>query len=128
MDEQSSGNSPQGFSDVASIDLFGSHVTEAGPLADLSGCPPFDNDPLEHPPTHAELATFDDIVNQSILSAQVGTGLDLPWEQGVFKAIFSDEPLCPLPEIPTPSQAISASHADRVLDESLAEHPSGKRQ
>ena len=84
--------------------------------------------PLGPAPTRLELETFDEIVNQSILSAQVGAGLELPWEQGIFRAIFSEEPLCSLPEIPIPTQAISVNRSDGVLDERLAEQPSGKRQ
>ena len=121
-------DSPRGFSDVESIDLFGSHVTVASPLAGDVNTASFDDGPLGPAPTRLELETFDEIVNQSILSAQVGAGLELPWEQGIFRAIFSEEPLCSLPEIPIPTQAISVNRSDGVLDERLAEQPSGKRQ
>ena len=106
MDQWPSGTLREDFSDVESFDLFGSHVTVASPLAGDVNTASFDDGPLGPAPTRLELETFDEIVNQSILSAQVGAGLELPWEQGIFRAIFSEEPLCSLPEIPTPAQAI----------------------
>ena len=104
-------DSPRGFSDVESIDLFGSHVTVASPLAGDVNTASFDDGPLGPAPTRLELETFDELVNQSILSAQVGAGLELPWEQGIFRAIFSEEPLCSLPEIPIPAQAIPVNRS-----------------
>ena len=46
------------------------------------------------------LDSFDEIVSQSMLSANLGDNLSLPWEDGIFKSIFSDESLVPMPEIP----------------------------
>eukprot|EP00435_Cladocopium_sp_Y103_P015189 s176_g3.t1 len=56
--------------------------------------------------TAEQLAAFDRIVDQAKLSVELSDNLTLPWEQGVFRAIFSDEPLTPLPQVPKVTQSI----------------------
>eukprot|EP00435_Cladocopium_sp_Y103_P024632 s391_g6.t1 len=61
----------------------------------------------EHKPTRQQLEAFDGMINQAILGAQLNDGLTLPWEEGIFKVIFQDEPLWSLPELPKIAQATS---------------------
>ena len=50
------------------------------------------------------LDSFDEMVSQSMLSANLNDNLSLPWEDGIFKSIFSDEALVPMPEVPKVNQ------------------------
>eukprot|EP00435_Cladocopium_sp_Y103_P054063 s402_g17.t1 len=77
-------------------DLFGGPDMEIQCDPDSSAPEQVDgnSDPaVEHKPTVEQLAAFDGMINQAILSAQLNDGLTLPWEEGIFKTIFQDEPL-----------------------------------
>ena len=134
MAEEPQPNEP---SEIGSTDLFGSHVTEvpilsneAPDVADLADFADSDRvATCEVPaPSARELAAFDDLVGQCMLSAQISSGLSLPWEQGVFRSIFGDEPLWSLPEMPLVTQAVPERTLERSREELEGDKPPGKRQ
>ena len=63
-------------------------------------------------PSPEQLDTFNSLVTQATLSADVSDGLKLPWEQGIFKTIFDDAPLWGLPEIPQISQSTCGQYPE----------------
>jgi hypothetical protein len=120
------------FSDVNSVELFGSHASADEAPPDAMGYAPSSEpeteDVCKTKPSKDDLAVFDRLVEQSMLSAQLCTGLELPWEQGVFRSIFSDAPLWSPPEMPQLTRAIQEREMEAEVVEMEVQGPLRKRQ
>lgn len=76
---------PEDFiSEMNSVDLFGSHASMNNAPSEAAGfTPPLSTEPEEVSQLKSsdiDLTSFDRLVEQSILSVQLSSGLELPWK------------------------------------------------
>lgn len=68
-----------------------------GPLESMlsRGAPARERDSSQLSPRDSQI--LDSMITQAMLSASLADNLALPWESGIMSAVFSDDPIVPMP-------------------------------